>query len=235
MQLYFKIPNRFFYVFHFRLGLTSSSPTARNSLPPVPSQPKPVAKEVKRSSHHRSSDERPAALPPPSNMSGKSGKRFDSSLGSDDTGTSTRESDEGSEERTSVDLSPTQPSIFDSLAAELREKLNGNGPPLLLPPRDYDTMHRSKGNLAAIELRRCRNKLIVGTPTNNDATKKHGVSSRGSSGIGSDLAPSPERQEGQSSSGKIKSKLILTVGNFLSVIRLANFDYFNDEQMTIGC
>lgn len=145
-------------------------------------------------SHHRSSEER-QPLPLPNG----SGKRFDSSLGSD-TGTSTRESDEGSEERTSVDLSPTQPSIFDSLAAELRAKLNGNGPPLLLPPRDYDTMHRSKGNLAAIELRRCRNKLIVGAP-NPDATKKQGISSRGSSGIGSDLAPSPERQEGQSSSG----------------------------------
>lgn len=144
--------------------------------------------------HHRSSEER-QPLPLPNG----SGKRFDSSLGSD-TGTSTRESDEGSEERTSVDLSPTQPSIFDSLAAELRAKLNGNGPPLLLPPRDYDTMHRSKGNLAAIELRRCRNKLIVGA-TIPEANKKHGVSSRGSSGIGSDLAPSPERQEGQSSSG----------------------------------
>lgn len=110
-------------------------------------------------------------------------------------GTSTRESDECSEERTSVDLSPQQATIFDSLAAELRAKLNGNGPPLLLPPRDYDTVHRSKGNLAATELRRCRNKLIVGAT-------KYGVSSRGSSGIGSDLAPSPERQENQSSSGK---------------------------------
>lgn len=141
--------------------------------------------------------------PPPSSSSNSNGKRFDSSLGSD-TGTSTRESDEGSEERTSVDLSSAQPSIFDSLAAELRAKLNGNGPPLLLPPRDYDTMHRSKGNLAAIELRRCRNKLIVGAQTNADANKKlHGVSSRGSSGIGSDLAPSPERQEGQSSSGTL--------------------------------
>lgn len=178
----------------FRLGLTTTSSSARNSLPPVPSSPpKPVAKDIKRS-HHRSSDER-QVLPQTNGM----GKRFDSSLGSD-TGTSTRESDEGSEERTSVDLSPTQPSIFDSLAAELRAKLNGNGPPLLLPPRDYDTMHRSKGNLAAIELRRCRNKLIVGAP-NSDANKKNGVSSRGSSGIGSDLAPSPERQEGQSSSG----------------------------------
>lgn len=186
--------NDLFLFYAIRLGLTTSSSSTRNSLPPVPSSPpKPVAREIKRS-HHRSTDERQVV--PQTNVSGK---RFDSSLGSD-TGTSTRESDEGSEERTSVDLSPTQPSIFDSLAAELRAKLNGNGPPLLLPPRDYDTMHRSKGNLAAIELRRCRNKLIVGA-TIPETNKKHGVSSRGSSGIGSDLAPSPERQEGQSSSG----------------------------------
>lgn len=173
----------------------------------MPSPPKPVAKEAKRS-HHRSTDDR-QALPPPN----VGGKRFDSSLGSD-TGTSTRESDEGSEERTSLDLSPTQPSIFDSLAAELRAKLNGNGPPLLLPPRDYDTMHRSKGNLAAIELRRCRNKLIVGA-TNAEANKKHGVSSRGSSGIGSDLAPSPERQEGQSSSGKNRMSIFSLKKNYI--------------------
>lgn len=78
-----------------------------------------------------------------------SSRRFDSSLGSD-TGTSTRES-ECSEEHV-----PTSPkaNLYDSLAAELRAKLKGDGPPLLLPPRDYDTVHRSKGNLAAIELRR---------------------------------------------------------------------------------
>lgn len=174
------------------MGLTNNSPSARKSLPPVPSPSKPIAKENIKKAHHRSSDERQSNIP-------VNGKRFDSSLGSD-TGTSTRESDEGSEERISDDLSPTQPSIFDSLAAELRAKLNGNGPPLLLPPRDYDTMHRSKGNLAAIELRRCRNKLIVG-----NTTTKNGVSSRGSSGIGSDLAPSPERQEAQSSSGTFNS------------------------------
>lgn len=128
-------------------------------------------------------------------------KRLNSSLGSD-TGTSTRES-ECSEEHTPVSpmspISATKATLYDSLAAELRAKLNGNGPPLLLPPRDYDTVHRSKGNLAATELRRCRNSLIVGGPGT-----KYVVSSRGSSGIGSDLAPSPERQEAQSSSGKWK-------------------------------
>lgn len=184
----------------------------------MPSQAKPV-KETKKPDipmNHRSVDER-HNVPQSINA-----KKFDSSLGSD-TGTSTRESDEGSEERTSVDLSPGQAKIFDSLAAELRAKLNGNGPPLLLPPRDYDTMHRSKGNLAAIELRRCRNKMIVGNPT------KQGVSSRGSSGIGSDIAPSPERQEAHSSSG--------TLANYIDyifapdIINLLLFLFIDDDWM----
>lgn len=145
--------------------------------------------------------------------------------------------------------------LFDSLAAELRAKLRGDGPPLLLPPRDYDTVHRSKGNLTAIELRRCRNALIVGNggpktsaaatttaqsvaaaaaaaaikgnnQSNSSANVNAGntpnelgvvggstgnsgggklISSRGSSGIGSDLAPSPERHETNSSSGKSRT------------------------------
>jgi hypothetical protein len=44
--------------------------------------------------------------------------------------------------------------LYDSLAAELRAKLNGKSTPLLLPPKDYDTVHRSKGNFTAMELRR---------------------------------------------------------------------------------
>ncbi|XP_075159079.1 uncharacterized protein LOC142232230 [Haematobia irritans] len=153
-------------------------------------------------------------------------KRMLSSMGSD-TGNSTRES-EGSEDINGNSPMSRSPSglkplplqqnneLFDSLAAELRAKLNGNGPPLLLPPRDYDTVHRSKGNLAAIELRRCRNSLIVGSdrpaPNGMQNTSSNiiggtgsagggkQVSSRGSSGIGSDLAPSPERQDLNSSS-----------------------------------
>lgn len=153
-----------------------------------------------------------------------SSKRFVSSLGSD-TGNSTRES-ECSEEisgNSPISRSPSVPKplplpqqplpnneLFDSLAAELRAKLNGNGPPLLLPPRDYDTVHRSKGNLTAIELRRCRNQLIVGSNKPGSKTEVSQnlpnsgkqVSSRGSSGIGSDLAPSPERQDLNTSSGE---------------------------------
>lgn len=149
----------------------------------------------------------PRNIPPPKAIQSQhkrtepiTSKHFDSSLGSD-TGTSTRESECSEEQITVSPVSPTpnKSTLFDSLAAELRAKLNGNGPPLLLPPRDYDTVHRSKGNLAATELRRCRNSLIVGTPTG----PKQGVSSRGSSGIGSDLAPSPERRDGHSSSGML--------------------------------
>lgn len=77
-------------------------------------------------------------------------RRFDSSLGSD-AGTSTRESDCSEEQHSPVDR-PVH--LYDSLAAELRAKLNGNGPPLLLPPRDYDTISRSQGNLTAVDLRR---------------------------------------------------------------------------------
>lgn len=133
--------------------------------------------------------------------------RFD--VGSD-TGTSTRESDCGSDEQQhgnrhdqqSPVMDGMKANLFDDLAAELREKLNGNGPPLLLPPRDYDTVHRSKGNLAASELRRCQNQMIVGAGVKG--SKQTIVSSRGSSGIGSsDMAPSPERHDGQTSSGKL--------------------------------
>lgn len=186
----------------------------------------------------------------------ESPRKFDSSIGSD-TGTSTRES-ECSEDHLSNSLvtpltQPESAKLFDSLAAELRSKLKSNGPPLLLPPRDYDTVHRAQGNLAAIELRRfvfdlinklcclllynvllfhrkelvnhnqklntnkkvasekrdvnsflflsrCRNTNIVGANIKN--TTNPVVSSRGSSGIGSDLAPSPERNHEQTSSGK---------------------------------
>lgn len=182
-------------------------------------------------SHRQSSKSRSMSPPPPVNHHSKqqqqsttrllehaaapvsrmsSGGRFD--IGSD-TGTSTRESDCGSDENQHQNhsnhphhssSSPVleKATLFDDLAAELREKLNGNGPPLLLPPRDYDTVHRAKGNLAASELRRCQNQMIVGAGTKGSKTT--GVSSRGSSGIGSsdNMAPSPERHDGQTSSGK---------------------------------
>ncbi|OXA44072.1 hypothetical protein Fcan01_21081 [Folsomia candida] len=54
--------------------------------------------------------------------------------------------------------------LYDSLAAELREKLNtrNRNTPILFPPRDYDTVHRQRGNLLGIEARRCSNPAVVG-------------------------------------------------------------------------
>ncbi|KAF5304203.1 hypothetical protein FQR65_LT08010 [Abscondita terminalis] len=111
-------------------------------------------------------------------------KKIESSLSSD-TGTSTRES-ESSEERFSSDRVTTP---YDSVAAELRAKLKKNNEPILLPPRDYDTVHRQKGNLTGIELRRCLNASIVGQNAKNGRKID---SNAGSSGIGSDLPPSRE-------------------------------------------
>lgn len=123
--------------------------------------------------------------------------------------------------------------LYDSLAAELREKLNTGDPqphsPILLPPRDYDTVHRQKGNLSGIDLRRCLSMNIVGmNVANNSRTpevKTTGPkqnhtgggggakldSSGASSGIGSDHAPSPDQEsdarflDSHSTSGKFKA------------------------------
>lgn len=74
------------------------------------------------------------------------------------------------------------------MAAELRAKLSKKNVPILLPPRDYDTVHRQKGNLTGIELRRCLNTNIVG----QNIKGRRIESSGGSSGIGSDHPPSPD-------------------------------------------
>lgn len=74
-------------------------------------------------------------------------KKLESSIGSD-TGASTRES-ESSEERYAMENSRIS-SLYDSVAAELRAKLGKKNSPILLPPRDYDTVHRQKGNLTGI-------------------------------------------------------------------------------------
>nr|XP_023015404.1 uncharacterized protein LOC111504914 [Leptinotarsa decemlineata] len=112
-------------------------------------------------------------------------KKVESSIGSD-TGTSTRES-ESSEERFTVENTRVT-TLYDSVAAELREKLGKKNSPILLPPRDYDTVHRTKGNLTGIELRRCLNANIVG----QNVKGRRIESSGGSSGIGSDHPPSPD-------------------------------------------
>ncbi|XP_011313288.1 uncharacterized protein [Fopius arisanus] len=118
--------------------------------------------------------------------------RVRSNLGSDGRSTRESESSEGSGEHRHIP--PQTATIYESLAAELRAKLGrGNAGdndvgPILLPPRDYDTVHRHRGNLAGIEFRRCLNQTIVG---GNTAIDRGGTRSAASSGIGSDSAATP--------------------------------------------
>ena len=53
------------------------------------------------------------------------------------------------------------PTVASALAEELRSKL-GKGQAILLPPKDYDTVRRTHGDLRDIEARKCLNKNIVG-------------------------------------------------------------------------
>ena len=79
-----------------------------------------------------------------------------------------------------------------ALAAELREKLAGKAP-LLLPPRDYDTMNRARGNImVSSDNRKSLGGNIVGSI--GVLREGGGESSGNSSGIGSeeDQSPSPE-------------------------------------------
>ncbi|XP_034231427.1 uncharacterized protein LOC117639663 [Thrips palmi] len=143
----------------------------------------------------------PAALPP-----GPASRRHGG--GSDGRSTSTRESESSagsSSERLSGLREERVTNLYDSLAAELREKLGADQDtghaPILLPPRDYDTVHRQKGNLASVDRRRCLSAAVVGVNARNVKNaleeQRGGAlvgSSGGSSGIGSDHAPSPDNE-----------------------------------------
>ncbi|XP_035896188.1 uncharacterized protein LOC118505044 [Anopheles stephensi] len=136
----------------------------------------------------------------------ESPRRFpDSSHGSDTGTASTRESECSEEQQHSPTSGPVSPLIsqsklYDSLAAELREKLSG-GVPLLLPTKDPEHKKEAVHSSNDASARRIRNGCLTGSITpSTGVNQKHGVSSRGSSGIGSDLAPSPERHDPQSSS-----------------------------------
>lgn len=94
--------------------------------------------------------------------------------GSDGRSTSTRESESSggsSSERLSGLREERVTNLYDSLAAELREKLGADQDtghaPILLPPRDYDTVHRQKGNLASVDRRRCLSAAVVGVNAKN--------------------------------------------------------------------
>lgn len=80
---------------------------------------------------------------------------------------------------------PGMATLYDSLAAELREKLGTRGAPILLPPRDYDTLNRNRGR--PHDSRR-NGHPVAARKTNEDDSAR-------SSGIGSDDAPSPTHEQ----------------------------------------
>ncbi|CAL4066948.1 unnamed protein product [Meganyctiphanes norvegica] len=103
--------------------------------------------------------------------------------------------------------SPGMATLYDSLAAELREKLGSRGGPLLLPPRDYDQTLRGGGGGATSHWgpgsgnqdpgrggggRHLAAAAAAGTRKNNNEND-----SARSSGIGSDDAPSPTQDHRQ--------------------------------------
>lgn len=68
---------------------------------------------------------------------------------------------------------------FDSVADELKYRLQIEDKPLLLPPRDYDTISRAHGNLEQINKRRCMNLNIVGPMAMGEVKERNGSSESG--------------------------------------------------------
>lgn len=76
---------------------------------------------------------------------------------------SSRSADQELDDEEAEDLLQLQKEhLFESLAHELKVKLNPSAGPILLPPRDYDTISRGRGNLNGIEERKSTNQQIVG-------------------------------------------------------------------------
>lgn len=76
-------------------------------------------------------------------------------------------SDDESRTFGSDDIDPDLQSLkdvqaFDNVTDELKFRLHAGDAPLLLPPKDYDTVRRNHGNLEDINKRRCLNLNIVG-------------------------------------------------------------------------
>ncbi|XP_013789644.1 uncharacterized protein LOC106473508 [Limulus polyphemus] len=92
--------------------------------------------------------------------------------------------------------------LYDSLAAELRERLNNQSDcPILLPPKDYDADFKRQSKIGCIEQKKNSPTSIVGMQrrpqvSNGRPTRAKESSSSGkSSGIGSDEALSSAIQE----------------------------------------
>ena len=124
------------------------------------------------------------------------------------------------------------PAVYESLAAELRAKLgNPKTGPILLPPRDYDTISRKRGKLEGIELRKSTNQQIVGPLLEQDESPitRSESSGKSSSGIGSDEAlssaiheiqPDYDQKADQSSSDDDWGMELRKSGEWLPVNRI---------------
>ena len=91
---------------------------------------------------------------------------------------------------------------MESLAAELKQRLgNSSQSPLLLPPQDYDTVRRVRGNMndqAEYEARKCKNQDIVGAvaadvDSDDDTSGNSGGVNTGLAGIWRQQSIDPER------------------------------------------
>lgn len=98
----------------------------------------------------------------------------ESAVGSTSSNCSDEDPRGGGNSRYNIDpdlqsLKDVQP--FDNVADELRYRLQLKEAPLLLPPRDYDTISRAHGNLSGVNHRRCLNLDIVGENAVNNITE----------------------------------------------------------------
>ena len=86
--------------------------------------------------------------------------------------------------------------IYDSVTDELKAKLKINAAPVLYPPKDYDTMHRSAGNMrSAEEIRRAHlSEDSAQGESERGSRESRGFSSGGSRNSGASPVP-PEDEE----------------------------------------
>ena len=130
---------------------------------------------------------------------------------------------------------------FDSVTDELKLKLGmtkREGVPLLLPPKDYDTIRRKQGNLEKVDARRCLNVDIVGesawTPRPRNSSEESGVElpspSEGSepnfpeSGFGDEISsPISERDAYVYPAQSARSPRVSKVVNERDIMRVPSF------------
>ena len=87
----------------------------------------------------------------------------DSAVGSASSGYSDDESPTNGSRDIEPDLQSLQEVMpFDNVNDELRYRMKMEEAPVLLPPKDYDTIKLKHGNLDKIDLRRCNEERIVG-------------------------------------------------------------------------